>query len=261
MLEFFLILCVGGFAGIMTGIMGASGVMAVVPGMLLLHYSSYQAIGTSLAVDMIASLVVSLTYLRHGRVNLSHSFWIAIAAVLGAQFGSHFSSRVPDIGLNFGFGILLLGSAVYFWRKGMVKDFEKLQNFPLAKIMKQRPVITGLVIGLWAGIYSGLFGAGGGMLFLFALLLLGYSLHQAIGTSTVIMALTTASGTIGHAMIGHLPYLAIGGIATGTVVGSFTSARLANRLDEHSLGRIIAVIFGLLGLATILLPVLGKWFA
>ena len=94
------------------------------------------------------------------------------------------------------------------------------------------------------------------MLFLFALLLLGYSLHQAIGTSTVIMALTTASATVGHAMIGHLPYLAIGGIATGTVVGSFTSARLANRLDEHRLGKIIALILGVLGLATLLLPAL-----
>ena len=257
MLEFFLILCVGGFAGVMTGIMGASGVMAVVPGMLLLHYSTYQAVGTSLAVDMIASLVVSLTYFRHGRVNLSQSLWIAVAAVIGAQAGSHFSNRVPDISLSFGFGLLLIGSAIYFWRKGLAQDVDKIQNLPIAKLMKQRPALTGLVVGLWAGVYSGLFGAGGGMLFLFALLLLGYSLHQAIGTSTVIMALTTASGTVGHAMIGHLPYLAIGGIATGTVVGSFTSARLANRLDEHNLGKIIALILGVLGLATILLPALG----
>ena len=256
MLEFFLILCVGGFAGVMTGIMGASGVMAVVPGMLLLHYSTYQAIGTSLAVDMIASLVVSLTYLRHGRVNLGQSIWIAGAAVFGAQAGSHFSNRVPDVSLSFGFGVLLIGSAVYFWRTGLSQDYNKIQALPLAKLMKQRPAITGLMVGLWAGIYSGLFGAGGGMLFLFALLLLGYSLHQAIGTSTVIMALTTASATVGHAMIGHLPYLAIGGIATGTVVGSFTSARLANRLDEHRLGKIIALILGVLGLATLLLPAL-----
>jgi len=258
MLEFVLILCVGGFAGMMTGIMGASGVMAVVPGMLLLHYSTFQAIGTSLAVDMIASLVVSLTYFRHGRVNLGQSFWIAAAAVLGAQAGSHFSFRVPDIGLSYGFGIALIGSAVYFWMKGLSGEVGKFQNLPLAKIMKQKPVISGLIVGLWAGVYCGLFGAGGGMLFLFALLLLGYSLHQAIGTSTVIMALTTASGAIGHAMVGSLPYLAIGGVAAGTVVGSITSARLANRLDERSLGKMIALILGLLGLATILMPALGS---
>jgi uncharacterized membrane protein YfcA len=257
MLEFFLILCVGGFAGLMTGIMGASGVMAVVPGMLLLHYSTYQAIGASLAVDMIASLVVSLTYFRNGRVDLGQSIWIAGAAVLGAQAGSHFSLQVPEVSLSFGFGVLLIGSAVYVWRAGLSRDLQKIQNLPFAKLLKQRPILTGLVIGLGAGIYSGLFGAGGGMMFLLALLLLGYSLHQAIGTSTVIMALTTASGTIGHAMIGHLPYLAIGGIATGTVVGSFTSARLANRLDEHRLGKIIALVLGMLGLATLLLPALS----
>ena len=58
---------VGCFAGAITGLMGASGVMAVVPGMTLLGYSVRQAIGASLAVDMIASVVVTWTYYRHGR--------------------------------------------------------------------------------------------------------------------------------------------------------------------------------------------------
>jgi hypothetical protein len=46
---------IGIFAGTMTGLMGASGMMAVVPGIILLGYSAYQAIGVSLAVDVILS--------------------------------------------------------------------------------------------------------------------------------------------------------------------------------------------------------------
>lgn len=254
MFNIVLILLVGSFAGVMTGIMGASGVMAVVPGMILLGYNAHQAVGTSLAVDMTASLIVAWTYYNHGRVDLRQGIWIAVTAILGAQIGSHLSVFVPEVSISGGFGLFLLVSAVLFWRNGTGSDLERIQGSNIAQRVKQHPMVVSVVVGLWAGIYSGLFGAGGGLLFLFALLLLGYSLHQAVGTSTLIMALTTASGALGHALIGNLPYMAFGGIATGTVLGSFASARFANQIDERFLGKVIAVVFGLLGIAVFLAP-------
>ncbi len=258
MFNFVLILLVGSFAGMMTGLMGASGVMAVVPGMILLGYNAHQAVGTSLAVDMTASLIVAWTYYNHGRVALRQGVWIAITAMLGAQIGSHLSVFVPEVSISGGFGLFLLVSSILFWKNGTGSDLERIQGSSIAQRVKQHPLLVSVVVGLWAGIYSGLFGAGGGLLFLFALLLLGYSLHQAVGTSTMIMALTTASGAIGHALIGNLPYLAFGGIATGTVLGSFASARFANQMNERFLGKAIAVIFGLLGIAVLIAPFLAR---
>lgn len=249
MVQFVLILTVGGFAGVMTGLMGASGVMAVVPGMLLLGYPAHQAIGTSLAVDMTASLLVAITYFQHGKVNLGQGLYIALAAMLGAQIGSHFSVALPETGLSLGFGLFLIASSVLLWRQDLSQQLERLQTSRLAVWFKGRPLLAGVAIGLYAGVYSGLFGAGGGLLFLFALLLLGYSLHQAVGTSTLIMALTTASGTVGHAMLGQLPLIAVGGVTTGTVLGSLASARLANRMDERFLSKAIALVLGVLGVA------------
>lgn len=258
MLNFLLVLLVGSFAGMMTGLMGASGVMAVVPGMILLGYSAHQAVGTSLAVDMTASLIVAWTYYNHGRVDLRQGIWIALTAMLGAQVGSHLSVYVPEISISSGFGLVLLASAGLFWKSGGGRDLERFQDTGLARKVKQHPMVVSIVVGLWAGVYSGLFGAGGGLLFLFALLLLGYSLHQAVGTSTLIMAMTTASGAVGHALIGHLPYLTVGGIATGTVLGSYASARWANQLNERFLGKAIAVIFGVLGIAVFVIPYLAR---
>ena len=83
-------------------------------------------------------------------------------------------------------------------------------------------------------------------------LVLGYGLHAAVGTSTMIMALTTISGTIGHAVIGNLPYEAIFFAAIGTVLGSLASARLANRLSEAALSKAIAIVFAILGVALLL---------
>jgi uncharacterized membrane protein YfcA len=252
MVQFFLILTVGGFAGVMTGLMGASGVMAVVPGMLLLGYPAQQAISTSLAVDMTASLLVAFTYFQHGKVNLGQGMYIALAAILGAQIGSHFSVAFPEIGLRLGFGLFLIVSSIALWRHDLTMQLEKLQATRLATWFKGRPLLAGVAIGLYAGVYSGIFGAGGGLLFLFALLLLGYSLHQAVGTSTLIMALTTTSGTVGHAMLGQMPLIAIGGVTTGTVLGSLASANLANRMDERFLSKAIALVLGILGVVILL---------
>jgi uncharacterized membrane protein YfcA len=252
MAQFLLILTVGGFAGIMTGLMGASGVMAVVPGMLLLGYSAHQAIGTSLAVDLTASVLVVITYFQHGKVNLGQGLYIALAAILGAQIGSRFSVSLPESALSLGFGLFLIASSLMLWRQGLSQQLERLQASRLAIWFRGRPLQACIAIGLYAGIYSGLFGAGGGLLFLFALLLLGYSLHQAVGTSTLIMALTTASGTLGHAMLGQLPLLAIGGVTTGTVLGSLASARFANRMDERFLSKAIALVLGILGVMILL---------
>ena len=257
MLEFVLTLFVGAFAGVLTGLMGSSGVMAVVPGLILLGYSAHHAIGVSLTVDMFASVIVTWTYYRNGRVNWRQGLWIALPAILGAQVGTWLSVLIPDIGLSGGFGILLLISAVIFWRNGTQRNLQALQNSALSRRLSRWPMGTGIVIGLCLGIVSGMFGVGGGMLFMFALLLLGYELHLAIGTSTLIMALTTASGAIGYMMLGNFPYLAMAGASVGTVLSGFFAAHLANKMSDQLLGKAIAVVFGVLGVMIVLSPLIS----
>lgn len=257
MLEFFLAFLVGCFAGVMTGLMGASGMMAVVPGMILLGYTPYQAIGVSLAVDVIAASIVAVAYYRNGRVDLRRGIWIALAAVIGAQLGSRLLFRIPEDSLTGGFSVLLLVTAVTFWRDGIGQGgvgrrLQQFQRSSLSTRMSQYPIMVSIIIGLAVGTISGMLGVGGGILFMFALLILGYGLHAAVGTSTMIMALTTISGTIGHAVIGNLPYDAIFFASVGTVLGSLTSARMANRLSEAALSRAIAIVFAILGLALLL---------
>ena len=94
--DYLLSFLVGCFAGVMTGLMGASGMMAVVPGIILLGYSAYQAVGVSLAVDVIASVIVAIAYYRHGRVDLSRGLWIAVAAIfVGLAIINHRRAAKP----------------------------------------------------------------------------------------------------------------------------------------------------------------------
>jgi uncharacterized membrane protein YfcA len=245
-------LLIGVFAGILTGLMGSSGVAVVVPGMILLGYSAHQAIGISLAVDMFASIVVTLVYQRHKSVNLREGIWIALTAVLGAQIGSRLSAFVPGAGISGGFGVFTIISAIFFWRFGTQSNLNWLQTSRFTSQLERHAMAASAVIGLVIGAFSGMFGAGGGMMFMFALILLGYDLHHAVGTSTLIMGLTTASGALGHAMIGNLPLLPMIGASLGTILSGSLASRFANQINEQALGRVIAVVFGIMGLFTIL---------
>lgn len=249
-----LLLLIGCFAGVLTGLMGSSGVLVVIPGVILLGYSAHQAVGISLAVDMIASIIVMITYHQHGRVNLRDGMWIAIAAVAGALIGARLTRYVPEVGLSGGYGILLLVNAVVFWRRGAKRDIRAYRKSGISHWLNRHVLFSSIAIGLSIGTFSGMFGVGGGLMFMIALVILGYPLHRAVGTSTMIMALTTASGTLGHALIGNLPLKPVLWATLGTCLGSFGSAMIANRLSEENLGKLVAVVFGVLGVAMFITP-------
>ncbi|MDX1687966.1 MAG: sulfite exporter TauE/SafE family protein [Candidatus Promineifilaceae bacterium] len=256
-LTVILTLLAGIFAGILTGLMGSSGVMVIVPAMTLLGYRVHEAVAISLAVDMVASVVVTVTYFRHDQVNLRQGLWVALAAVGGAQIGSRLSVYIPEFGLGSGYGVLLFISAVPFWRRGTRREKPEIrEDAAYIQWLKQHPLFTSIFLGLSIGAAAGVFGVGGGILFLFALLIIGYDLHKAIGTSTLIMALATASGAAGHALIGNLPYSAAALATVGTIGGGFAAAWVANHLSERRLGKLIAVVFVFLGIAMFVAPLL-----
>jgi len=114
-----LIVLVGLIAGVVTGLIGASGVMVIVPGLVMLGYGAADAIGASLFADTVASLVVSWTYYQAGNVNLRQGWWIAVGSVLGAQVGSYISPHIAESSLGGFFGIFLIITAVIFALRGM----------------------------------------------------------------------------------------------------------------------------------------------
>lgn len=248
---------IGLVAGIVTGLIGASGVMVIVPGLILLGYSAGDAIGASLFADTIASLVVSWTYYKAGNLNLKQGWWITVGSVIGAQIGSIVSPSIPDAGLGSSFGIFLFLTAAVFWMRGVKNS--KLPNDEEApqsrtenkvlKLLRKNPIASSIGLGMLVGIVSGLLGAGGGVMILLILVfVLDYRMHEGVGTSTFIMAFTAASGAIGHAMTGNLPIKAALCSAAGTVIGGRMAARYANRVNEATLSKVVGSVFCALGI-------------
>lgn len=85
------------------------------------------------------------------------------------------------------------------------------------------------------------------MILLILIFVLGFPIHLAIGTSSLLMTITTLSGAIGYAMQGNirlLPGLVLGISAAGSGV---LSATFANRVDEQVLSKVVGAVFMLLG--------------
>ncbi|MGB4405298.1 MAG: sulfite exporter TauE/SafE family protein [Sphaerochaeta sp.] len=250
-MEYIFVLFVGCIAGIVTGLIGASGVMVVVPALIILGYTTSDAIGASLFIDTIASLVVAWTYYQNKNLNLKQGIWITIGSVGGAQIGSLISPSIPDVGLSSAFSILLVITAVIFWFRGAKVGVPSLngtdaatQQSRIVKLLRSNAIVSGLLLGVLVGIISGLFGAGGGVMILLILVfVMQYSMHEGIGTSTLIMAFTAASGTLGHAISSNLPLKAAIYGAIGTLIGGRFAARFANKVNEKVLSKVIGGIF------------------
>jgi len=114
---------IGIFTGIVTGLTGASGVMTIVPLVnMLLNFSIHESIGTSLMVDIIAPLAISYTYYKHGNVDIKSGIWIAIGSIFGAQLGATFAAGIPEVGLGGAFGVFMAIMGVVIWKMGLIEN-------------------------------------------------------------------------------------------------------------------------------------------
>ena len=102
-----------------------------------------------------------------------------------------------------------------------------------------------LLIGLTAGLLSGGFGVGGGIVLVPLLLAVGMDRHRSHATSLASIFPIAAAGAISFGLSGEVN-LGLGvAVGIGGVVGSMVGASLMNRLSTRSL----AIFFGLVILA------------
>ena len=104
-------------------------------------------------------------------------------------------------------------------------------------------ILLYLAIGLGAGVLSGMFGVGGGVLIVPALVfLLGKSTHAAVGTSLGALLLPVGIlGALAYHRAGNLDLRASLLVAAGLFVGAYFGARIALSLSGVQLTRAFAV--------------------
>jgi len=132
------------------------------------------------------------------------------------------------------------------------------------KLKSQKKAITSIkmstiffliCIGLLAGFLSGILGIGGGVVMVPLLLLVGFTQHQAQGTSLAVMLPpVTLLAVLQYSKAGHVDWKMALVISATFVIGGLFGSKLAIVINEQLLKR----IFGVLMLCIALKMIFGK---
>ena len=102
--------------------------------------------------------------------------------------------------------------------------------------------VLAALVGLLAGVLAGMFGVGGGILFVPALLALGLEPHDAIGTSLLAILPAVAAGTWRNARRGAVRWRAVGLIGVTAAISAQAGVVAAEALPAHVLRKLFAVL-------------------
>jgi uncharacterized protein len=103
-------------------------------------------------------------------------------------------------------------------------------------------IALAIVLGLAAGVLSGMFGVGGGILFVPTLVALGLGQLEAQGTSLLAVLPTVLVGAWNQRRYGNLRVRTAVVIGVSSVVGVEVGARLVTELPEATIRRLFALL-------------------
>jgi uncharacterized protein len=107
--------------------------------------------------------------------------------------------------------------------------------------------LLAVVLGLGAGLLAGMFGVGGGILFVPTLIALGLDHHEAIGTSLLAIIPTALVGTWRQGRYGNLRLRAALTLGLAAAVAAQGGVVLAESLSDATLRRLFAGLLVLVG--------------
>jgi uncharacterized membrane protein YfcA len=110
--------------------------------------------------------------------------------------------------------------------------------------MSIQTVLLVVLVGLAAGILSGLVGVGGGIIIVPALVfLLGFSQHQAQGTSLGILLLPAGIfAVINYYKQGYIDLKVVFILFIGFVIGGYLGSKISLSLSETAIKKIFAIV-------------------
>ena len=220
--------------GLSLGLLGSGGSILTVPVLVyLVGQDEKVAIAGSLFIVGSIALAGGLQFLRAGFVQWRSVIIFGLPGMLGTYLGAAlaaFLSGAMQLAL---FAVVMLTTSWFMLRP---IDLEHADGTERAT---WKIAMDGLIVGL----ITGLVGVGGGFLIVPALVLLGgLSMHHAVATSLVVIALKSFSGFYKYLDVLEQQSLQLDWTTLLTVtglgiLGSIAGSRLARRLQQDKLKR------------------------
>jgi uncharacterized membrane protein YfcA len=230
--------------GLSLGLLGSGGSILTVPLLVyLLGHDEKAAMAESLIIVGAIALIGLLPLVR--RIDVPVAIVFAIPAMVGAWAGARASIWMSGQAQLLLFAVVMLVAAFFMLRS------PRRTHAPRRRTAL-RWVAVG-VEGLCVGALTGLVGVGGGFVIVPALVLLaGLSMHAAVATSLLIIAMKSVTGTLGYMDVLHetggqiqwpivMVFITLGGI------GVLAGTRIGARVPHQTLRRVFGVFIIVMG--------------
>jgi len=231
--------------GLCLGLLGSGGSIITVPVLVyLVGQDEKIAIAGSLAIVGIIAFAASLNYMRQGQVDWRMVLLFGVPGMVGTFLGAWASALVTGIFQLAVFAVVML-LASWFMLRPVSTENPNTGKRSVFKIGGEGAVV---------GVVTGFVGVGGGFLIVPALVLLGgLTMHRAVATSLVIIAMKSLIGFIKYLDVLEQQQLSIDWsvvimVSAIGVVGSVVGNTLAGRVPQALLKKIFAVFLIFMGL-------------
>ena len=235
-------LALAGLIGLSLGLLGGGGSILTVPVLVyVLGFAAKPAIAMSLPVVGITSLVGAGIHWRLGNVRVPTALTFGVVAMAGAFAGARLAAFVSGAAQLALLAVVMLAAGVFMLRGTRTRSDASGPEAP--------PSLAMLVpIALGVGVLTGLVGIGGGFLVVPALVLLArVPMHQAVGTSLLVIAMNSASGFAGYLGTVDLDWSFLAAFTATSVGGALVGTSLVKRVPQIALKRSFALLLFVMG--------------
>lgn len=246
-----LVVATGVGAGFLSGLFGVGGGLVIVPALMaVLGMDQRRASATSLAAIIVTAAVGSGTYALHGEVSWVGAALLVVGALAGSQIGVWLLRRLPAPALPW----ILIGFTVFV----IVSQYLHVPTREGTVSLTPASCTLMILVGLCAGILSGLVGVGGGSVIVPGMeLAVGAGDLIARGTSLLVMIPTGIAGTVTNLRY-RMVDLRVGLIVGASAAATAPAGRLVATLVSPSVGAILFNIFLLSIIASTILKMRRK---
>ncbi|MEO3939405.1 sulfite exporter TauE/SafE family protein [Dermatophilaceae bacterium Soc4.6] len=231
--------------GLSLGALGGGGSILTVPVLVYaLGQPPQEATTASLIIVGITAITATVGHARAGRVQWRAAGIFGVLGVAASVGGSAVNRLVNPQVLLLAFAALMIVAALAMFARtrsdssaapGEHEDGRRPRGLRAAS----RIVITALVVGF----LTGFLGVGGGFLIVPALVLaMGFTMPVAVGTSLVVISITSLGAFIERLGSGAVPWAVVVPFTLAAIAGSLAGKRVADRISGTSLTRAFAAL-------------------
>jgi uncharacterized protein len=237
-------------------LVGLGGGFLVVPLLLFVYkLSPPAAAATSLVVVFLNAASGSAGYLRRRRVEVRAGLLFALGTIPGALIGPAIATRMPQRTFELLFAIFLIGMALVFFVRPETQgerpstfggDWMRISRTYVAPGGAEHPISfsvpVAMVISFCVGVLASLFGIGGGVIHVPAMIrLMGFPVHVATATSTFVLAITALTAVLEYTRRDFVQWPLAAALGMGVVLGAQLGAAVSHRIQARWLVRLLTL--------------------